>query len=351
MMGKLKRVDDQVIVITSASSGIGLTTARMAAARGARLVLAARSGGALRQLVDEIKGAGGRAVHVAADFGKREDARRIAQAAEQEFGGFDTWVNNAGVSIYGRIEDVDVEDMRRLFETNFWGLVSGSLEAVQRLKRRGGGALINVGSVVSERAVPLQGIYSASKHAVKGFTDALRMELEDEGAPVAVTTLVKPGPIDTPFTVNAKSYLGSEPQHVPPVYAPETVARAILHCAGTPTRDVFVGGGGKGMAALGHYAPGVADSAMAAVMIPGTESGRPPRPRDQNGLERPSELLAERGNYPGHVAETSAYTQATLHPLVTGAVIVGAGLAIGAMARGMRNGSAGHEGYRPVARH
>jgi hypothetical protein len=138
---------------------------------------------------------------------------------------------------------------------------------------------------------------------------------------------------------------------VPPVYAPETVARAILHCAETPTRDVFVGGGGKGMAALGHYAPGMADSAMAAVMIPGTESGRPARPRDRNGLERPSERLAERGNYPGHVARTSAYTQATLHPLVTGAVIVGAGLAIGAMVRGLRNGSPDHEGYRPAARH
>jgi short-subunit dehydrogenase len=349
-MGKLKRLEDQVIVVTGASSGIGLATARMAAAQGARLVLAARSEGALRQLADEITRQGGKAVHVVADVGERDDVRKIARAAVDGFGGFDTWVNNAGVSIYGRIEDVDVEDMRRLFETNFWGLVHGSLEAVAHLKRRGGGALINLGSVVSERAVPLQGIYSASKHAVKGFTDALRMELEDEGAPVAVT-LVKPGPIDTPFTVNAKNYLGSEPQHVPPVYAPETVARAILHCAETPTRDVFVGGGGKGMAALGHYAPGVADSAMAAVMIPGTESGRPPRPREQNGLERPSERLAERGNYPGHVASTSAYTQATLHPLVTGAVIVGAGLAIGAMVAGLRNGSAGHEGYRPVARH
>jgi short-subunit dehydrogenase len=349
-MGKLKRLEDQVVVITGASSGIGLATARMAAAQGARLVLAARSEGALRQLTDEITRQGGKAVHVVADVRKREDVRKIARVAEEEFGGFDTWVNNAGISIYGRIEDVDLEDMRRLFETNFWGLVYGSLEAVKRLKRRGGGALINIGSVVSERGVPLQGIYSASKHAVKGFTAALRMELEDEGAPVAVT-LVKPGPIDTPFTVNAKNYLGSEPQHVPPVYAPETVARAILHCAETPTRDVFVGGGGKGMAALGHYAPGVADSVMAAVMIPGTHSGRPPRPREQNGLERPSECLAERGNYPGHVATTSAYTQATLHPLLTGAVIVGAGLAIGAMVRGLRNGSPDHEGYRPVARH
>ena len=102
----------------------------------------ARSEGALRQLVNEIKGPGGRAVHVVADVAKREDVRKVAQAAEEEFGGFDTWVNNAGISIYGRVEDVDLEDMRRLFETNFWGLVYGSLEGVKRLKRRGGGALI-----------------------------------------------------------------------------------------------------------------------------------------------------------------------------------------------------------------
>src|SRR5688572_16540913 len=105
---RLKDVEDQVMVITGASSGIGLATARMATASGARLVLAARSGGALRELTEEITRQGGRAVHVVADVGKREDVRKIAQTAEAEFGGFDTWVNNAGISVYGRIEDVDV---------------------------------------------------------------------------------------------------------------------------------------------------------------------------------------------------------------------------------------------------
>ena len=179
---KLKNLRDQTIVITGASSGIGLATARMAAQRGAKLVLAARSDVALRKLTDEIRQKGGQAIHFEADVGNPEDVLDIARAAIERYGGFDTWVNNAGIGIYGKLEDAEIEDMRKVFETNFWGLLYGSLEAVKHLKLRGG-ALINVGSTESERGVPLQGAYAASKHAVKGFTDVLRMELEADGAP------------------------------------------------------------------------------------------------------------------------------------------------------------------------
>ncbi len=337
---KLKKLQNQTVVITGASSGIGLTTARMAAERGAQLVLAARSEDALRELTNEITQGGGRAVFVVADVSQEADVRRIAETAVQHFGGFDTWVNNAATGMYGKLEEVAVDDMRKLFETNFWGLVYGSLEAVKYLKQRGG-ALINVGSTVSERAVPLQGIYSASKHAVKGFTDALRMELNDENAPVAVT-LVKPGAIDTPFTLNAKNYLETEPKHAPPVYAPDPVAEAILHCAETPVRDVFVGSGGKMNAALGYYAPQLADNYMGSSLIPGSQSDKPPLPRGHNGLDRPSERLAERGDYPGHVAESSLYTKASLHPVLTGAAIIGVGLAAAALWSGGSNGSSAH---------
>src|SRR5918992_181676 len=151
---RLKQVKDQVIVITGASSGIGLTTARMAADRGARLVLAARSKEALSQLTDEISRAGGKAVHVAADVGRVEDVSEIARAAREHFGGFDSWINNAGTGMYGKLEVTDIEHMRKLFETNFWGVVYGSLEAIKHLKQRGG-AVINVGSTESDRAIPL----------------------------------------------------------------------------------------------------------------------------------------------------------------------------------------------------
>ncbi|MBB5234056.1 SDR family oxidoreductase [Deinococcus budaensis] len=322
---KLRPLRDQVMVITGASSGIGLSTARLAAKEGARLVLAARSEGPLRQLTAQIVDAGGQAVPVTADVSREEDVERIAQAALDTYGSLDTWVNNAGVGMYGKLEDLKVEDMRRLFDVNFWGLVYGSRVALRHLKARGG-ALINVGSVVSEQAIPLQGIYAASKHAVKAFTDTLRMELEHEDAPVSVT-LIKPGPIDTPFPLNAQNYLDTEPQHVPPVYAPETVARAILQAAAAPTRELFVGGGGRGMAAFGMLAPGAAERAMAATVIPGTHSGKPPLPPGASALYHPSGKLAERGDYPGHVQATSAYTEAASRSRLIGVGLLGAGLA------------------------
>ncbi|MCJ2107028.1 SDR family oxidoreductase [Methylobacterium sp. E-041] len=334
MKPNLKPLSDQVMVITGASSGIGLATARMAAERGAKVVLAARSEGALHQLAEEIRGKGGRAHVVVADVARPEDLTRIADEARATFGGFDTWVNNAGIGMYGRLDEISVDDMRRLFDTNVWGLVHGSLEAIRHLKQHGG-ALINVGSEVSERAVPLQGAYSASKHAVKGFTDALRMELEDEDAPVSVT-LIKPGQIDTPFTVNAKNYLDSEPHHVPPVYAAGAVAEAILTAAVKPVRDVFVGGGAKAVAEMAHLAPGLTDKGMNASVIPGTPSGKPSRrERDRSGLDVPTEALEERGNYEGRVMETSLYTKAALNPLLTGAFVAGAGLLLGAIVKGL----------------
>lgn len=334
MKPKLKPLDRQTIVITGASSGIGLVTARLAARQGACVVLAARSGDALRKLEAEIESEGGRAAHVVADVSRPEDVELISRVAISQFGGFDTWVNNAGVSIYGRIEDVSIEDMRRLFDTNFWGLIYGSLEAARHLKGRGG-AIIQIGSEVGERAVPLQGIYSASKHAVKGFTDAFRMELEKEGAPISVT-LIKPAAIDTPYTHHAKNYLDAEPRHAAPVYAPEVVAEAILHAAQTPTRDIFAGGAGRFVQSLSHHAPRFVDTAMERSFFEQTKSNHPPHPREENGLERPSGTLEERGGHEGHVAKRSLYTKAVMHPLLTGAVFLGTLLAVGA-AKTMQN--------------
>lgn len=328
MIVKLKPLSDQVVVITGASSGIGLATARLAAERGAKLVLAARSEGALTQLVNEVRGNGGQTIHVVADVGREDDVRRIAEAAETAFGRFDTWVNNAGIGLYGRLEETPIDDMRKQMETNYWSQVYGSLEAVRHLRRHGGGAIINVGSEVSERGIPLQGSYCATKHAVKGFTEALRMELEWDKAPISVT-LVKPGQIDTPFPVNAKNHLTSEPHHVPPVYAPSVVAEAILHAAVKPVRDVYAGGGAKGMATMAHLAPGWIDKPMERMVIPGTPSGRPPqRSMKRNGLDTATERLEERGNYEGHVMRMSLYTKAALNPLPTAAALIGTGLAL-----------------------
>ena len=213
---RLKPVGEQVIVLTGASSGIGLATARRAASRGARLVLVARNERALQELARECKELGGHAIAAPADVAREGDLERVAQAAKNTFGGFDTWVNNAGGSIYGRVTDVPTEDFRRLFETNFWGVVNGSRIAVEHFREKGG-ALINVGSVASDVPIPMQGAYSASKHAVEGFTDSLRIELLKEKAPISVT-LIKPSGIDTPFAEHAASRMDGEAQIPPPLY-------------------------------------------------------------------------------------------------------------------------------------
>ena len=212
-----KKLRDQVIVITGASSGIGLATARIAARRGARVVMLSRNEEELRRACNEIRSQGGRATYAVADVADPEAVDRAGDLAAQQFGGFDTWVNNAGVSIYGKLTDVPLEDTRRMFDTNFWGTVHGCRTAIKHLQHRGG-AIINVGSIVSDRAVPLQGMYSASKHAVQGYTDALRMELEHDGVPIWVT-LVKPSAINTPYVEHARNYMDKAPKLPPPVYA------------------------------------------------------------------------------------------------------------------------------------
>lgn len=330
MRVKLKQLTEQTIVITGATSGIGLVTARRAAERGAKLVLAARNDDALQELSREIQAKGGHAVGIAVDVGEESDIRRLAKLADQRFGGFDTWVNNAGVTIYGRLTDISVHDMRRLFETNFWGVVYGSRVAAEHLRQKGG-ALINVGSTLSDRAIPLQGIYAASKHAVKGFTDALRMELEEQSAPVSVT-LIKPAAIDTPYRLHGRNYLPAEPLNPAPVYAPEVVADAILHCAETPERDVFVGAGGKFLSALGESAPRLTDKYMEAALFDQQQGTAPAR--DSRGtLYTPGSSLRERGGHNGHVSESSVYTKASFHPAWTGAAAFGVGWALSALLR------------------
>lgn len=160
---RLKPLPQQTIVITGASSGIGLATARRAAQAGARVFLISRNEEALRRIVGELRGRGGQADFAVADVGDRAALEAAAEKARQVFGGFDSWVNNAGTSIYGELEKTPLEDQRRLFDTNYWGVVHGSLIAAKELRRHGG-ALVNVGSVLSDRAMMLQGTYSATKH-------------------------------------------------------------------------------------------------------------------------------------------------------------------------------------------
>jgi short-subunit dehydrogenase len=287
---KLRPIEEQVIVITGASSGIGLATAETAASRGAKVVLAARSSETIENLARQI---GAKALAVPCDVADRVQVESVAQMAMKEFGRIDTWINNAGLGMYGLLEESNLDDAHRLFEIDFWGLVYGSLAALPRLRQRGG-ALINVGSEVSEAAAPLLGIYVAAKHAVKGFTDSLRIEIEEvEQAPIAVT-LIQPTACNTPFPQHAPNYMDNEPKLPEPMIAPQQVADAILDAAVSQTRAKKVGMMARMNIATAKFAPGIGDH-LAAKKIDQFHTNTPPAHRE-GALYQSSEAMRAAGS-------------------------------------------------------
>ena len=330
----LKPLEDQVMVITGASSGIGLVTARMAAQRGVRLVLAARSEDALRALSEEIGQAGGEAIALTCDVSDEADVERVRDAAIERFGGFDTWVNNAGTGMYGKILDVPTDAIEAVFRTNVFGVFHGSRVAGRYFRERGradgrfDGTVINIGSVLSYQPIPLQGVYVATKHAVKGMTDSLRQECMADGLPISVTCIM-PNAIDTPYADHAANYTGKDVTLPPPVFAPETVARAILHAAGTPTRDLTVGGMFKPVTALNKVFPGVVDWFMANLMVGAQTKDAPVGSREPRALVEASSAthagaLQENSSEGRWSIPYSGYTQARMHPVATTAIVAGA---------------------------
>lgn len=318
----LKPVSEQVIVITGASSGIGLATAKLAAKKGAQLVLASRNEDALAEAVREITADGGKAIYVVTDVSKRQDVEHLAAKAIEHFGGFDTWVNDAGLGLWGRLQEVSDADHRQLFDINFWGVVYGSTTALKTLKQRGG-ALINLGSVASDFAFPIQGMYSTTKHAIKGFTDALRRELKDEGAPVSVT-LIQPAAIGTPFAEHAKNYTGVMPKLPPPIYAPESVAQAIVFAAAHSRRALHVGGAGKMMGIFSRLTPKLVDMASTPMVKSQLGEGS----NHQSGaLWQAGRDGNVRGDQSG--IRPSSYTAAYVHPGAAMAILGGVGALTG----------------------
>ena len=308
-MPEFKALEDQVVVLTGASSGIGLATARRLGERGAKLVLVSRNESALNDVAREIEAMDGHgeAFVVTADVGDRDAMVTVCRQAVERFGRIDTWINDAGVAIYGAATEVPWKDQRRLFDTNYWGVVGGSLEAVAQFrKQRDEGApsvtkIINVGSVLSDRAMIFQGPYSASKAAVKGWTDALRMELEEADEPISVT-LIKPAAIDTTYMEHARNYLDADgTRNPPPSYDPDLVADAIEHACENDPRDLTVGGIGWLIGKMGQFAPAATDAAMKAAGRFLQTAGEPARQGMRDNLYEPRRDGFERSDMPNLV--------------------------------------------------
>lgn len=324
MAVKLKPIDQQVIVITGATSGNGLATARAAVARGAAVVLAARNEVALERIARDLRAQGGRVAICRADVAIEADVERIADVAIDAFGGFDSWVNNAAAATYGKVDKVTMADHRRVFDVNYFGLLKGSLVAAAHLRARGG-AIINVGSVLSDRSSILQGPYSATKHAVKAATDALRMELAEEGAPVSVT-LIKPSAIHTPYPEHARNYMDEPPRLPPILYDPRLVADAILFAAEHPRRQLYVGFFGYLISLGGRFAPGITDVLMTKWgRRLQTDADQPPDLAITDNLYEPRQDGAVDGHQDYHVRSSSWWLEAQKHPLAATAATAAAG--------------------------
>ncbi|GEM_PF-34241 len=327
----LKPLNRQSIVITGATSGIGLATARRAARGGACVFLIARGEKDLRLLCEELQGTGARVAWAAADVADYDALAEAADKCRRLFGGFDTWINNAGVSVVGSVLETTLEDQRRLFETNYWGVVNGSTIAAEHLRGRpGGGAIINVGSTLSDAPSPIRGAYSASKHAVKGFTNALRMELLRDkrfgGAPISLS-LVKPAAVDSPYDRHARNLAGYAANIPQPVYATHVVADAILWCATHPTREITVGGGGRLIASFYSALPGIAEPLFARFApVLKRDRGSDYEPYEDGLYDASDDGLDEEVYYP-MVRQFSVLAEARKHPGVTAGSIALVGLA------------------------
>lgn len=352
-----RALQEQVVVITGASSGIGRETALLFGEQQASVVLAARNETALRDIAQEIERRGGRAHVVVTDVSESEQVERLVQEAVGHFGRVDTWVNNAAVAVYGLVEDLTLHDIERTIQVDLMGQIYGMKAVLPQMIRQEEGTIINVSSVEGRRAVPFHSAYAAAKHGVNGFSDALRMELEHTHPGIKVT-VVMPASINTPFFDHARSRMGVRPKPLPPVYKPHDVAQAIVSAAVTPQRDIYVGGAAKTIASLHAFSPALVDRMMLAGGA-GFKLQQDDEPVEQAGiLDEPSMGVGRStGDWSGQT-HSSVYTRAfeTMNPnvkrLMTLALSVGA---VALMRRSM-SGSNGHEyhdynynaGYEPT---
>ncbi|MUL35741.1 short-chain dehydrogenase [Gloeocapsopsis sp. AAB1 = 1H9] len=258
---QLKPIDQQVIAVVGASSGIGRETALKLAAKNAKLVVAARSQPGLDSLVEEITALGGSATAIVADVSEFEQVKAIADAAIAAYGRLDTWVHCAAINLYATFEQTTPEEFQRVIDVNFVGQVYGAMAALPHLKRQGSGALIHISSVEARRALPYHSAYAAAKHGIKGFLKSLRVELRHEKLPISVTNIM-PASINTPLFNKSRTKLGVKPQGLPPIYQPAAVADAILYATEHPIRDLVVGGAGQAISFAQALSPCFMDALM-----------------------------------------------------------------------------------------
>lgn len=252
-----------VVVVTGASAGIGRASAELFGARGARVALLARGEGGLDAARRAIEAAGGEAIALPVDVADPDAVDAAASAVEQHWGAIDVWVNVAFASVFAPFSEIAPEEFRRVTEVSYLGFVHGTLAALKRMRPRDHGTIVQVGSALSERSIPLQSAYCGAKHAINGFTESLRCELLHDRSNVHVTVVQMPA-VNTPQFSWVLSRLPKHPQPVPPIYQPEVAAAAVVFAAGHPRRkQYFVGSSTVATIYAQRIAPALLDRYLA----------------------------------------------------------------------------------------
>jgi NAD(P)-dependent dehydrogenase (short-subunit alcohol dehydrogenase family) len=330
---KLKPVEEQVVALMGASSGIGRETALQFADKGAKVVVSARNEEGLDSLVREIRGRGGEATAMVADVTDFEQVRAVADRAAETYGRLDTWVHLSAVSVFAPFDQTTPEEFRRVVEVDLLGQAHGAMAALPHLKSEGRGALVHVTSVVAKRAVPLQSAYCAAKHGVDGLLETLRVELRREGWPIGVTN-VMPAAINTPFFDKARTRLGVKPKGFAPLYAPEVVAGAILYAAEKAPRDIVAGGAGKGLILGQRLSPRLMDAVMLGGGFTSQMTDEPKSASDPDALFEPvQDQNRADGDFGDQTLRKSLLTWLDTHPAIKRGAIVGAALGTVALLR------------------
>jgi NAD(P)-dependent dehydrogenase (short-subunit alcohol dehydrogenase family) len=330
---RLKPVEEQVVALMGASSGIGRNTALRFAERGAKVIVSARNEKGLNSLVEEIRGKGGQATAIPAEVTEFEQVKAVADRAVEVYGRLDTWVHLAAVLLVASFEDTTPEEFARVVDVNLMGQVYGAMAALPHIKREGGGALIHVSSMGAKRSIPLQSAYCASKHGIDGFLESLRVELQHERLPISVTQ-VMPATINTPFFDKARTKLGVKPVAPPPIYQPGIVSEAILHAAENPTRDLVVGGAAKAVILGQTVSPRLLDILLRARGFEVHYTSEPkPEDAPDNLFESMEGHNVVEGSFRDQAHPRSLYNWLELRPMVKRAAAVGAALAAFAILR------------------
>lgn len=315
----------EVVVVTGSSAGVGRAIAREFAKQKASIGLIARDAGRLAAAQREIEACGGRALVLAGDVADAHHVESAAEAVEREFGPIDVWVNDAMTTVFAPVAEITPDEFRRATEVTYLGTVYGTMAALKRMRTRHRGTIVQVGSALAYRSVPLQAPYCGAKHAIVGFTDSLRSELIHDGSNIRLTMVHLPA-MNTPQFDWCRSRLPKHPQPVPPIYEPEVAARAVVWAAHHYRREVYVGFPTVKAIYAQKIAPGFADWYLAKTAYKGQQTDQPASPdRPDNLFVTVPGSFGAHGNFDARARTTSIQTFFSLHRVVIAAYVLGAG--------------------------